>query len=271
MDSLSLLVNGRFLYDLSAWNPAGASYSAGNGDAHYGCASMPAASSIHQQFAVDRARSYTLHVAAYGGSATVQIADGNGNSLPSQTASGSAGVWTESTITLGLAPGNSYTITITNAGGSTILVDDVWLWWVPQTRSQLAATVARQIATLAGDASFATTLSGAQTEGDYTDAVDAGLRSVGAIDPESDLPDIRALSGALLAPCLDAIERAMLSKLQRYYARLVDTKAGPVEEKLSQIAAGLASATRSGSGGSGGGQVVVRTLRHVARDYELGQ
>jgi hypothetical protein len=155
----------------------GAVYSAGDGDQHYGVASLPAGASIHQAFSVDRARSYTLHIAAKTGNATIVITDADGNALPSQSATGSAGVWTENSITLGLAPGTTYTLTVSNAGVSTILVDDLWLWWVPKTRAELAGLVARQLASLASDASFATTPSGTQTEGAYTDAVDAGLRS----------------------------------------------------------------------------------------------
>ncbi|HEX9441330.1 MAG TPA: hypothetical protein VF909_16715, partial [Roseiflexaceae bacterium] len=239
-----------------------------DGDDHYGVASLPAGASIRQSFGVDRARAYTLHISVKTANATIVITDGDGNALPSQTGTGSASVWTETSITLGLAPGTTYTITISNAGVSTILVDDLWLWWVPKTRAELAAITARQLAALASDAGYSTTASGAQTEGNYTDAVDAGLRSVGAIDPESDTPDIRGLTQALLDSCLQAIERAMLERLQRYYALMVDTEAGPIKEKLSQIAAGLKSLTSSGQGGKAGA-VVVRNLRRSAADYEL--
>ena len=269
MDERSLLVNGHFYNRLDGWvTSGGAVYSAGDGDDHYGVASLPAGASIRQSFGVDRARAYTLHISVKTANATIVITDGDGNALPSQTATGSSGVWTENSITLGLAPGTTYTLTVSNAGGSTILVDDLWLWWVPKTRAELAALVARQLASLASDAGFATTPAGLQTEGNYTDAVDAGLRSVGAIDPESDTPDIRGLTGALLDSCLSAIERAMLAKLQRYYLLLVDTKDGPTEQKLSQIAASLKGLASSGSGGKAGA-VVVRKLGRSAADYEL--
>lgn len=270
MDERSLLINGHFYNRIDAWVAAGgAVYSAGDGDAHYGVASLPAGASIHQAFAVDRARSYTLHIACKTGNATIVITDGDGHALPSQSATGSAGVWTENNITLGLAPGTTYTLTVSNAGGSTILVDDLWLWWVPKTRLELAGLVARQLAALASDASFTTTPAGSQTEGAYTDAVDSALRSVGAIDPESDTPDIRGLTAALVDSCVQAIERAMLAKLQRYYVLLVDTKDGPTEQKLSQIAASLKSLASSSTGGKAGA-VVVRKLDREARDYDLG-
>ena len=74
MDDLSHIINGRMFHSLDGWTAAGgAVYSAGNGDAHYGVASLPAASSIRQQLAVDKARAYTLHIAVYGGNATIVV------------------------------------------------------------------------------------------------------------------------------------------------------------------------------------------------------
>ena len=269
-DERSHLVNGRMFHTLNGWTTAGgAVYSAGDGDDHYGVANLPAGASISQAFAVERPRAYTQHLAVKTASATVTITDGSGNSLPGQTATGSASVWTESSLTFGLAPGTTYTLTISNAGGSTILVDDLWLWWVPKTRAELAAHVHRKLDALATDANLSTTASSTQTEGSYTDAVDAGLRTVGAIDPETDLPDVRWLDASSLDTCLDAIEREMLERLQRHYATLTDIEVGPRKEKLSQIAQAL-RALMSGGQGGGSGKVVVRRLRREARDYELG-
>lgn len=272
MDERSYLINGRLLHNLNGWTAAGgAVYSAGDGDDHYGVASLPAGASIAQAFTVERARRYTLHLAAKTGNATVTIADGNGNALPSGTASGAAGVWTESSLTFGLAPGTTYTLTISNAGGSTILIDDVWLWWVPLTRAELAERVHRKLDSLASDATLSTTAVGTQTEGSYTDAVDAGLRAVGAIDVETDLPDVRYLDTALLDSCLDAIEREMLERLTRHYAVLTDIKVGDRDEKLSQIGKSIGALAGSGkAGGSSGGKIVIRQLRREAKDYELG-
>jgi hypothetical protein len=266
----SLLTNGRFLSNLNGWTASGgAAYSAGDGDDHYGVASLPAGASISQALAVWRARSYTLHLSVKTAAATITIVDGAGNSLPAQTASGAGGVWTETSIALGLAPGSQYTLTISNAGGSTILIDDVWLWWAPLSRSELAARVHRKLDALATDASFSTTTSGAQTEGSYTDAVDAGLRAVGAIDVETNLPDVRYLDAGLLDSCLDAIEREMLERAQRHYAALTDIKVGDRDEKLSQIAKTIGALSAGGQGGARG-KVVMRTLRREANDYELG-
>jgi len=77
------------------------------------------------------------------------------------------------------------------------------------------------------------------------------------------------LTASLIDSCVQAIERAMLAKLQRYYVLLVDTKDGPTEQKLSQIAASLKSLASSGSGGKASA-VVVRSLGREAKDYDLG-
>lgn len=265
LDERSWLVNGRFLHNLNGWTAASATYSAGDGDDHYGVAVLSAGGSIRQAFAVTRARSYTLHLSVKTANATVTIQDGAGNSLPAQTASGSAS-WTESSLTFGLAPGTTYTLIISNAGGSSISVDDVWLWWVPLTRAQLADKVHRKLDSLASDASFSTTPALSQTEGSYTDAIDAGLRTAGAIDPETDLPDVRYLDSGSLDMALDAIEREMLERLMRHYATLTDIRVGDRDEKLSQIGAQVA---RMASPRASGGKVVTRQLRRYTPDYEF--
>lgn len=265
----SRLINSRFLQNLNGWIAAGgAVYLASDGSEQYGIASLPAGASISQPLAVDYARSYTLHIATKAGNATITIVDNAGNSLPAQTGAGSASVWTETSITLGLAPGTQYTLTITNNTLTTILVDDVWLWYVPITRALLAARVARKLSALATDASLSSTPAGTQTEGDYTDAIDAGLRSVGAINPETDLPDVRYLDSSNIDSVMDQVQREMLERLQGYYASLVDIEVGPRKEKLSQIGAAIARMTSAAS--SGGGKVVARTLGHRAADYEMG-
>ena len=270
MDERSLLTNGHFYHRLDGWiAAAGAVYSAGDGDAQYGVVEMPVGASIRQAFAVDRARRYTLHLATKAGAATVTITDGDGSALPGQPAPGAADVWTESSLTFGLAPGTTYTLTVSNAGAGTILVDDLWLWWVPKTRLDLAGIVARKLGALATDAELSSSAFDGQSEGSYTDAIDAALRSVGAIDPESDTPDIRGLTAGLLDSALQQIERGMLERLQRHYATFVDTKEGPLDQKLSQIGAALKSFTGGSAGGGRGGPVVVRRLDRSTPDYEI--
>lgn len=277
MDERSHLQNGQFWHNLSGWSSASALYSPGDGDDHYGVASIATGGGyIEQSFTVQRARLYTLHLSlkAVGsslsaGQATVRIVDGSGATVLTQNLTGTADTWTEQTYSIGLVPGASYTLRITNvSAASTVKIDDIWLWWVPQTRAQLADKVHRKLDALATDASLSTTSSGTQTEGSYTDAVDAGLRAVGAIDAETDLPDVRYLDSSLLDSCLDAVEREMLERLARHYAVLTDIQVGERQEKLSQIAAAIGRLTGSG-GGKASGKVVVRQLRRYTPDYEF--
>lgn len=273
------LANGRFLHNLNNWTASGASYSAGDGDEHYGVAVLATGGGyVEQSFSVASARGYSLHLAvkAVGaelsaGQATLRIQDGDGNILGTTNLTGTADTWTEQTPTFGLAPGTSYTLRITNVSAAgDVKVDDVWLWWAPKTRAQLAAEVHTRLGRLATERSLSTTPAGALSEGDYTYAVDAGLRSVGAIDPETDLPDVRWLEAASLDIAMDAIEREMLKRLARDYAVVVDTQVGQRRESLSQINKAIQGLTGAGERQGGqGGRVVMRRLRHEANDYEL--
>lgn len=265
MTERSVLSNGRFLHNLDQWTASSATYSAGDGDEHYGVAVLAAGGSVRQTFAVDRVRAYSLHAAVKTANATATLADGNGNTVATVTLPGSAGVWTETTTVLGLAPGTTYTLTISSVAGASI--DDVWLWHVPATRAVLAERVNRKLGALATDAALSTTLSGAQTEGSYTDAIDAGLRTIGAVDPETDQPDVRSVDAEQVSALLDAIEREVLEQLQRHYAVLVDISVGQRKESLSQIGAALRALTNGQSGGAG--KVVARPLRRQNEDYEL--
>lgn len=278
-DQRNHLTNGRFLQNLDNWIASGAAYLASDGDENYGiCVLSTGGDYIEQTFGVPRARAYSFHVAvkAVGaaltaGQATARIQDDDGNTVITQNlTAGTADTWIETTTSLGLAPGTTYTLRLTNVSAAgDVRIDDVWLWWVPLSRAELAARVHAKLERLATAASFSTTLSGALTEGSYTYAVDAGLRAVGAIDPETDLPDVRWLTSAQIDTALDEIEREMLERLMRYYATAVDTKVGSRDEKLSQVGAALKALTGGGGAGGGGGRVVVRKLRHEAGDFEL--
>jgi hypothetical protein len=279
-DERNRLVNGRFLHNLNNWTASNAVYSAGDGDDHYGVAVLSTGGGyIEQTLGVVNARSHSLHIAVKpvggalsAGQATLRITDGDGNTVATQNLSGDADAWTESTYTFGLAPGTTYTVRITNVSAAgDVKIDDVWLWWVPKTRAQLATMVHTKLARLATDRSLSTTAAGALTEGSYTYAVDAGLRAVGAIDPETDLPDVRWLDASLLDTALDAIEKEILEQLQRDYAVEVDITMGPHSERLSQKHAALEKLTGAAgsSQGSGGGRVVMRKLHYQANDYDL--
>jgi hypothetical protein len=272
------LSNGQFLHNLDNWRANDAVYSAGDGGDNYGVAVIAPGGSITQDFAVMFARRHTLHLTVKpagsdlaAGQATAGLTDSNGNQVATLDMSGEGDTWTENTFSLGLAPGTTYTLTLTNAGAAGVIsLDDVWLWPVQKTRAELAGMVHAKLGGLATDQGLSAAAAGALTEGDYTYAVEAGLRAVGAVDPESGLPDTRWLDSNSLTTALDLIEQEMLERLQRDYAVVVDLSIGPRRESLSQIGAAIGKLTGTEGGKSAGtGQVVVRALRYEADDYNL--
>ena len=262
------LINGRFLHNLNGWTISGAAYSAGDGDEHYGVAVLADTEYIQQAFAVLDTRLHTLHVSAYAASGfastevQIIITDGDGNTVATKNIAITAATWTENSYTLGLAPGTTYNIKIiNNSAGEDIKIDDVWLWYVPLTRAEIASRVNTNLGRLSTDRSLSTVASGAQTEGDFTYAIDAGLRSLGAINPETGTPDVRYIDPQDVNGTLDAVLTEMLQFLQRDYATEVDLSVGPRRESLSQIGKSIGEMLPgSGGGQSGGGQIVMRKL-----------
>jgi len=230
--------NGRFFTDLSSWTASNAVYLSSDGDDHYGMASITAGGSISQPFTVPSPRLYSLHVAlkpgaASGTIATAQITQ-NGDPVTTQNLIASSLGWTEQTLTLGLVPGAAYTLTI-NALAD-VKVDDIWLWFVPLSRAAIATRVEARLSSLASDAGLSTAATTGKTEGDYSYAIDAALRQIGAIDPETAQPDIRYLGTSDIDSVLQMAEREMLQQLHRYYVLQVDISVGQRRESLSQIA-----------------------------------
>ncbi len=265
----NLLSNGRFLQDLSSWDAANAVYSAGDGDDHYGVAVLsPGGGYIKQTFSVMHTRLHTLHIsvkpltaALTANGCTILITDGNGNTVYSASLSGAtANGWEENTIEIGLATGTTYELQITNVNHAySVHIDDVWLWYIPMTRTGIAARLHAKLGRLATERSLSTAASGALTEGSYTYAIDAGLRAVGALNPETGLPDVRYLEPDSLQTVLDTIEKQMIKQLQMDYAVETDIRVGQRQESRSQIAKLLGE---MGSGQSGSGPVVVRKIKH---------
>src|SRR3989337_87540 len=124
MSDRNHLSNGRLLHDLDNWTASNAVYSAGDGDDHYGVAALSASGGyIEQTFSVSRTRSYTLHtsVKPVGGilaanEVTARIQDGAGNTVATLSLEGGTqDTWQENEDIIGLAPGTTYTLRITNA------------------------------------------------------------------------------------------------------------------------------------------------------------
>lgn len=265
------LSNGRFLHDLGNWTASNAAYSAGDGDDHYGVAVLDAAGGyIEQTFGVPYVRAYTLHTAVKPISGTLttnelvaRITDGGGNTVASLSLEGdTTDAWQENSDVVGLAPGTTYTLRLTNTSALSVRVDDVWLYHVPITRADIATRADDKLGRLASDRSLSTALAGALTEGDYTYAVDAALRSVGAVNPETGGVDVRWLEGGEVMTAIDIVTQQMLEQLQMDYATETDVSLGPRRESLSQKAATIGAILGSGGGSQGSGRVVSRPLRH---------
>lgn len=265
------LDNGRFLHDLGNWTANGASYSAGDGDEQYGVAVLNAAGGyIEQTFAVSYVRAYTLHTSVKPVSGTLsasqvvaRIQDGAGNTVASLSLEGAtSNAWQENNDVLGLAPGTTYTLRITNNSALSVRVDDVWLWAVPITRADIASRADDKLGRLASERSLSTVSSGSLSEGDYTFAVDAALRAVGAVDAETDAVDIRWLEGGQVLTAIDVAVQEMLEQLRLDYASEVDVRLGPRQENFSQKAATIGAILGSGGASQGSGRVIMRTLHH---------
>ena len=269
MSERNRIANGRFLHNLNNWTSSGASYSAGAGDDHYGVAVLSTGGDyISQNFSVVGARAFTLGLAVYavgadlsGANATLEITDGDGNTVTTKNLTGTADTWTSNEYSLGLAEGTTYTLKITNAGANgDVYIDDVWLWFVPITRAQIATRVAEKLGRLASDRSLSNVGSGSKTEGDYTYAIDAALRNIGAINPETGNVDIRYVEASQVDTALTIAETEMMERLHRDYIVEVDTSIGSRSESLSQKAEALSGMINGAGGGSR--KMVTRKMRY---------
>lgn len=271
-DERTYLTNGQFLHDLTDWDVTGATYSAGDGDAHYGVAQLAVGQAIAQDFAVDYVRAHTLALAlkcsapVTAGQVTVVIEDEDGNVLTTLQPTCAANAWRTNDWTLGLASGTTYTITITNVGaGAAIKLDDIWLWPLLMTRAGMAQRIHTKLGRLATERSLSLTPNGAYTEGDYTLAIEVALRRAGAVNPETDQADARWLDSANVDTALETAEREMLERLQRDYAVETDISVDGRSESRSQIREALEALTGGQGSGSAGGQlgrVQVKRLSH---------
>lgn len=261
MSERSLISNGRFLHDIDNWTFVGAEYSAGDGDDHYGIAVLDVGDYISQTFSVPHLRAYSVHLDAkpMGGDLSssksqIIITDGDGNTVAEIDLTGTDAVWTANETEIGLAPGTSYTLKIINNSFSdgALRIDDVWIYGLIISRSEIASRVADKLGRLGTERSLSASASGSKTEGDFTYSIDKSLRDQEMINPETGLPDIRYLnSPGDVGSVLSGTIEDMLEGLEMDYAVETDLKVGPRSESRSQIAGNISKMRSGGAGGSG--------------------
>lgn len=220
---MNRISNGGFIGDLANWTlSGGAAYVANQGHDELGAAHLPApGAAISQQFAVPVARPQMIDVwlkaAGADCSATLTITNADGDTVYTASLAASSSWANALGQRVGLPQGN-FTFEVAYDDGA-VYVDDISLAWVIKTRLELATACAGLLGDLAtSDAGYITTPNGEFTEGDYTSAVDYGLRQVGAIDLAGDT-DPAMLDADSVDACIDEIQRHMLHKLHRYYTR----------------------------------------------------
>lgn len=264
--------NGDFLTDLNSWTANGtAARNAAEGHVIRGSVLLAASGDfISQTVNLPRASEYYFEIwgkfETDGAALTITILDNDGQTVFTSSPTLSS-VWEDSVgVRVGLAAG-SYELKILFATQAAY-IDRVSLAVVHATRLELAEMAAGRLGQLAtADAGYTTIPEGTQTEGDYTQAVTAALRTMGATDGSGRV-DIRYLDPGFIEAAVGEIEAYMLNRLHMYYSQVTDYTLGPRTERKSQIAGtierrlGLAVGGRSATVGRG---VQQRPLRHKGR------
>lgn len=251
--------------DLTHWTTVGGpSYVANVGNDELGCAYLESGDSISQEIVINVGREYMVEVATKGastGNLTLTIANQDGDTMYTTNIT-VVDYWTVWCQRIGL-PWGTHTLKLAY-NDVAVYVDDVSVAYVIKTREELVDIVDERLGLLASNASLTRRGDDDETEGDYTHALDAALRTVGAVDPAG-LPDVRYLDSNTLDQCLDELELNMLHRLHRYWSTKTDYTIGPRTERISQVNAaierliGIAVGGRSASSGRG---VAQRRLVH---------
>lgn len=239
----SWVVNGRFEHHVNGWYGAPV-YLASDGFKQPGCAKLALNQLMWQQFAVPITSLATIHYAfkftGTGNDLTVTLFDGWGNSVQVWTPA-SLTTWQEIPVTIGMAMGGWYKLQFQHTGGNAgdLLIDDVWVWQVLETRADMATRIMAKLGRLASNRSWSITPVGTLTEGDLTFPIDDALRDVGAVDIFTRTPDVRWLDKEDVPRALQTVERLAMEKLRNDYLVETDLSVGGRSERFSQVAAGL--------------------------------
>lgn len=253
----NLLLNGSFDGNLDRWSGDG-TIERSQGYPRPGCAALAAGQALESEvIGLSEDQLYTLHYfyrLTSGGSFTI----GYGNTT--QTHVGAPfDVWSEGTFAFALDTGDNSGVRLSAAGGL-VYVDTVALLigGLPCSRYQLATMVAAQLRGLATSAGLLSNASEAGPNGDYTVAIDEGLRAVGAVNRHGD-PDVTQLAPRQINDAVEAAKAAMLQALRADYALKTDVQLGPRRESRSQIAESI---DKMLSGGGANNRPAVTRLRH---------
>lgn len=254
---INLLSNGGFDGNLNYWTGTG-TIDRTLGYPRAGCAALAAGESLESDaVGLSENSLYTLHYFyRLASGATLTVGAGG----VSQTHTGTPlSVWREGHLAFALDAGVSDGVTVSSAGG-VAYVDSIalLLGGLPITRATLTSMISAQLRSLASDAGLLTIASDAGPNGDYSAALDEGLRVVGAVNRWGD-PDVTALDAAQINAVVEAAKGSMIQALRADYALQTDVRLGPRQESRSQIAGSL---DKMLSGGGASNRPTVARLRH---------
>lgn len=199
---------------------------------------------------------YTVYFFAMFGGSNLKITfsfggvtqEFKGNALPQN-------VWNEGARQFAFTVDSSTQFTAqVDAGEAWIDAITLGLGALPIARSDLANMVAARLRTLATSAGLSATASAAGPNGDYTLAIDDGLRAVGAVDANGD-PSVVMLAPAQISDAVAAAYQSILIGLRADYALKTDVSLGPRTENLSQIATSLDKMLGGGAAAGDAGAV----------------
>jgi len=259
---VNILDNGAFHEGLDDWTGTG-SVIWSDGYPRSGCAQLDNGEYIEQSESVSQDALYTLHYfykLSSGATLTVRY----GDSI-SQTHTGAPlSVWREGVLPFAVTESANDTVRL-EASGATVYVDTIALiaGGLPTSRAEVATRVATELGDFATEQSYSTTASANGPEGDYSIAIDAALRALGAVTIYGD-PDVVLVGAAGVNSIIEETTDAMLQRLRRAYALETDVQLGPRRESRSQIVGAIGQQLDKGPGA-----VAVRRLRHRADDYKL--
>lgn len=253
----NLLLNGGFDGNLDRWSGTG-TIERSLGYPRPGCAALAAGSALESEaVGLGADQLYTLHYffrMVSGATLTIRYGD-----MVQAYTGAPLDIWREGTFAFALDTSGNSGVRLEAAGGLAH-VDAVALLigGLPCSRYQLATMVAAQLRGLATSAGLLSGASAAGPNGDYTVAVDEGLRAVGAVNRYGD-PDVTQLAPRQINDAVEAAKAAMLQALRADYALKTDVQLGPRRESRSQIAESI---DKMLGGGGANNRPAVARLRH---------